>query len=54
MGLLIGLIIAIVVTGFYPEYTNLYRQGQIDAISGKILFELEVKPDGSAAWERKQ
>jgi len=32
-----------------------YRQGQIDAINGKITVELKQNPDGSTSWvERKQ
>lgn len=34
--------------------TTLYKQGQIDAINGKIMYELKQQPDGTTAWERKQ
>jgi O-antigen/teichoic acid export membrane protein len=54
LGLLLGLLIAIVATLFFPEYTHLYRQGQIDAVNGKVLFELKPQPDGTTTWERKK
>jgi hypothetical protein len=37
----------------FSEHTTLYRQGQIDALSGKILFELKEKSDGTSEWVRK-
>lgn len=52
-GIIIGFMIAVGITGLYPEYTNLYKQGQIDALNGKVLFELKTKPDGTIRWERK-
>lgn len=29
-----------------------YRQGQIDALTGKICYKLEQQPDGSTIWTR--
>lgn len=40
-GLIVGLLIAILATDYFPEYTNLYKRGQIDALNGKILNELK-------------
>jgi flagellar basal body-associated protein FliL len=34
-------------------FEQAYRQGQIDAANGKMLYELKQLPDGSTAWERK-
>lgn len=36
-----------------PESTSLYKQGQVDAINGKIVFELKKNADGTSTWVRK-
>lgn len=38
----------------YPEDTVTYKQGQIDAVNGKINYELVKQPDGTSTWKRKQ
>jgi hypothetical protein len=43
----------VIVSEFFPEYTSSYRQGQIDALNGKINVELKQQPDGSTKCERK-
>lgn len=30
-----------------------YKQGQIDAINGKVEYKLETQPDSSRAWVKK-
>ena len=46
--------IIIMVSAFvFPEYTTTYKQGQIDALSGKVIFELKDKSDGTREWVRK-
>lgn len=32
------------------QNVDLYKQGQIDAINGKIYYELKENPDGSSEW----
>ena len=34
------------------EYS--YKQGQIDAINGKIKYELVKQPDGTTEWKEKK
>lgn len=31
-----------------------YRQGQIDALTGKVKYELVVQPDSTRTWEKKK
>ena len=31
-----------------------YRQGQIDALTGKIKYELLPQPDGTVVWVEKE
>lgn len=50
---LLGAWILVILSSFFCEYTAPYKQGQIDALSGKVLFELQPQPDGSTKWERK-
>jgi hypothetical protein len=38
---------------FWPEYTDSYKQGQIDALSGKVIYELKTQPNGEKTWKRK-
>jgi hypothetical protein len=35
-------------------HTKLYKAGQIDALSGKVLFELKQQPDNTVVWVRKE
>lgn len=35
------------------DSTRLYRQGQIDALTGKVVYELKKQSDGSTAWVKK-
>lgn len=43
---IIGVTIGILYT------TNYYKQGQIDALTGKIKYRLIVNPDSTRTWER--
>lgn len=53
MGLWVGILIFVVGSVVFQEHTSNYKHGQIDAINGKILFELKQQPDGTTAWTRK-
>ena len=35
------------------EFESEYKQGQIDAINGKVQYELKTMPDNSIQWVRK-
>ena len=53
VGILVGSILVVGLSLSFPEQTKIYKQAQIDAINGKILFELKKQEDGSVVWERK-
>ena len=53
VGIFAGTGFLIIVGANFPEYTSLYKMGQIDALSGKIVFVLKDQPDGTRTWERK-
>lgn len=54
-GLCVGLVVSMLCLYLFinPERHNAYRKGQIDALSGKIHFELKKQEDGSIIWMRK-
>jgi hypothetical protein len=43
----------IAVFGFFAFGEDKYRQGQIDALSGKVYYELAKQADGSVIWTKK-
>ena len=47
IGLLWGMFI---VLGIQKLANNTYKDGQIDALTGKIQFKLITNPDSSRAW----
>lgn len=53
-GIVIGacmtMLIVILLSGFVSPG---YRQGQIDALNGKIHYELVTNEDGSSSWKLK-
>lgn len=57
MNFIVGVVVGIVVFGgvsmTFPQYTVLYRQGQVDALTGNVKYHLVDKPDGTKVWERK-
>jgi small basic protein len=52
-GYVLGIVTAFFVIFSFGEYTQLYKQGQIDALSGKVAFELKKQEDNTVIWERK-
>lgn len=52
LGLTLGTGIIVSVASIRPEHTVPYKQGQIDALNGKILFELKKQEDGTIQWTR--
>ena len=49
---IIGIIVFITISSVFTERTDMYKQGQVDAMSGKIVFELKELPDGTRMWAR--
>ena len=54
MGFFLGALLFMITLLAYETDTTLYKHGQIDAINGKIMYELKQQPDGTTVWERKQ
>lgn len=52
-GYVLGIVTAFFMMVSFGEYTQLYKQGQIDALSGKVVFELKKQEDNTVIWERK-
>ena len=46
------LIVVITMLEVFKEHTAIYKQGQIDVMNGKVLFELKKAADGSTQWLR--
>lgn len=53
IGITAGIWLIVIASELFPENTYIYRQGQIDALNGKIIVELKQQQDGSTKWERK-
>jgi hypothetical protein len=51
-GIWVGLVFAWAINTMWPESSNEYKKGQIDALNGKISFELKVQEDKTTRWER--
>ncbi len=52
LGAFLVLVIVLITLTLYPESNKLYKQGQIDALTGKIEYELVVQIDSTRTWER--
>ena len=56
-GVLIGVVIVIIITVITiisDPYSEGYKQGQIDALTGTVHYELVTSPDSTRSWERKK
>jgi hypothetical protein len=53
-GIILGGGIVIGASMSMDTHTKLYKAGQIDALSGKVLFELKQQPDNTVIWVRKE
>ena len=40
-----------VISYFVIQKENPYKQGQVDALTGKIKYELKTNPDSTKTWE---
>ena len=53
-GMIVATIIIGTCFGAFGEHTTFYKQGQIDAITGNVKYELVKQPDGTTIWQRKR
>jgi hypothetical protein len=51
-GIIVGVAILFATLSLFYDHTAFYKQGQIDALSGKVAFELKKQPNGSTLWKR--
>lgn len=51
-GVWIGFVLVLILDNVWPESFNSYKRGQIDALNGKISFELKVQEDKTTKWEK--
>jgi len=54
LGFFAGIVVFVALSMIFYEHTALYKRGQVDALSGKVVFELKKQEDGSVLWERKE
>jgi hypothetical protein len=54
MGFALGVICTVSIALTFYDHTKQYKQGQVDALTGKVIFELKKHPDGTVTWERKK
>jgi len=56
IGVVIGLLSGIVFMGTLLNMpkNDQYRQGQIDALTGKVHYELMMNADSTKTWEYKE
>ena len=52
MGCVAMLMMVLTMLEVFKENTAIYKQGQIDVMNGKVLFELKKAADGSTQWAR--
>lgn len=53
MGCFFGALMITVAMTIFPDRGVPYKQGQIDALNGKVFFELKKQEDGTTVWVRK-
>lgn len=58
-GLIVGLIVGALATiqfysGAFMWRLTPYKQGQIDAMTSKIRYEIAIHPDSTRTWEWKE
>lgn len=52
--LFIGIVFGIITTCvMFSTFHRTYKDGQIDAIQGKIKYKLEVQPNGETIWKER-
>ena len=50
---LVGVFISVCFVLIWNPGEIYYRQGQIDALTGKVEYELKSNPDSTVTWYRK-
>ena len=53
-GVGVGMALTVGLLTISGDRTQLYKQGQVDALSGNVKFHLVESSDGSRKWERKE
>lgn len=53
-GVWCGIMMTFGFTNLFYDQLYAYKQGQIDAMTGKMQFELKQQSDGTVKWERKE
>jgi hypothetical protein len=48
---LVGFFVGMLITLACSIHIDLYKRGQVDALTGKIRYELVVKADSTKSWE---
>jgi hypothetical protein len=54
IGFWLGIITINILNRSFDVDTVMYRQGQIDALTGTINYELKTHPDQSVSWVKKE
>ena len=54
IGLVLGMLLFVGLTALAPKNNSWYRNGQTDALTGKVHYELKKQKDGTTSWERKE
>ena len=52
LGFVIGVIMSLILIFIISKHTIFYKWGQIDALTGKVKFELVTQPDSTRTWEK--
>lgn len=52
VGFIFGVMFTLGMFDIFDDYTTSYRMGQIDAMNGKVVFELKTAGDGTTQWMR--
>ncbi len=53
-GAILGLVVFIVLDTSGTIYRQGYTHGQVDCLTGKVVVELQEKPDGTRKWATTQ
>jgi hypothetical protein len=51
-GFMIGVLFGLIIGHIIYCINNDYKQGQVDAMTGKIKYELIIKSDSTKIWEK--
>lgn len=53
LGFFIGWLSVFAIQETIPHMTSLYKQGQVDALTGKVVYVLKTNPDKTVEWVLK-